>query len=119
MEKNVLVYRATTALSAIGAGAAAVAYFTKNPTIMASFEDLGYPAYVPPLLGAWKVLGAAALVVPVPATLREWAYAGFTFTYSGAIVSHLSRVPRVKAVASAVSLALLLTSYALRPAHGD
>lgn len=113
MEKNVLVYRATTALSAIGAGAAAVAYFTKNPTIMASFEDLGYPAYVPPLLGA------SALVVPVPATLREWAYAGFTFTYSGAIVSHLSRVPRVKAAASAVSLALLLTSYALRPANGD
>lgn len=40
--------RTTTALSAIGAGAAAVAYFTKNPTIMASFEELGYPAYVPP-----------------------------------------------------------------------
>jgi hypothetical protein len=37
---------------------------------------LGYPAYFMVILGFWKVLGEAAILVPGFALLKEWAYAG-------------------------------------------
>ena len=52
-------------------------------------KHLGYPSYFLVLLGSWKVLGAVALLIPRHALLKEWAYAGAFFTYTGAIVSHL------------------------------
>jgi uncharacterized membrane protein len=54
---------------------------------MMVFRHLGYPDYFATLLGVAKVLGALALVVPVPRTLREWAYAGLTFDVIAAMVS--------------------------------
>ena len=40
--------------------------------------QLGYPVYFLTLLGAWKILGVAALLVPGFPLLKEWAYAGFS-----------------------------------------
>ncbi len=40
-------------------------------------------------------------------------------TALSAVVSHLLHGPKAKTVAPAVFLALLLTSFALRPANGD
>src|SRR6266545_5129434 len=77
---------------------------------------LGYPEYFLVLLGTWKILGAAALLVPYRPALKEWAYAGAFFTYTGAIVSHLTtgyalgEVPEL-----AVLTALTAMSWALRP----
>jgi hypothetical protein len=34
---------------------------------------LGYPAYVVTILGAWKVLGSATLLLPRLPLLKEWA----------------------------------------------
>jgi DoxX-like family len=42
------------------------------------------------LLGIRKVSGAIALLVPRRPLLKEWAYAGAFFTYTGAIASHLT-----------------------------
>ena len=60
------------------------------PSVRDLVAHLGYPSYFLVLLGSWKVLGAAALLVPGRALLKEWAYAGAFFTYTGAIVSHLT-----------------------------
>jgi DoxX-like family len=77
---------------------------------------LGYPSYFLVLLGSWKVLGAAALFVPRRALLKEWAYAGTFFTYTGAIVSHLATGYDVGEVGLlAVLTALTVLSWALRP----
>jgi len=51
---------------------------------------LGYPSYFLVLLGSWKVLGAVALLIPRHALLKEWVLRGRLFTYTGAIVSHLT-----------------------------
>jgi hypothetical protein len=52
-------------------------------------KHLGYPAYFGVLLTVFKVLGALALIIPqVPKRLKEWAYAGFTFDFIAAFVSH-------------------------------
>ena len=49
---------------------------------------LGYPEYLSTIIGAAKILGAVALLQPVFRTLKEWAYAGFTFLFIGAFASH-------------------------------
>ena len=78
---------------------------------------LGYPEYFLVLLGSWKVLGAVAVAVPRRPLLKEWAYAGAFFTYTGAIVSHLTTGYDVAEVGVlAVLTALTLLSWALRPA---
>ena len=52
-------------------------------------RHLGYPDYFRVLLTVFKVLGGLALILPfVPARLKEWAYAGFTFNLVAATVSH-------------------------------
>jgi DoxX-like family len=69
------------------------------------------------LLGTWKVLGAVALLVPGRPVLKEWAYAGAFFTYTGAIVSHLATGYGLGEVGLlTVMTALTVLSWVLRPA---
>lgn len=51
---------------------------------------LGYPAYFLTMLGVWKILGVIAVLIPKFPLLKEWAYAGFFFSMSGAIFSHIA-----------------------------
>jgi DoxX-like family len=93
------------------------AMFIAGPAeIVSNFRHLGYPDYFRELLGVAKLLGVAALALRLPApTLREWAYAGFTFTCIGAAASHvMSGEPVGRAIPPLFALALLLTSYFLR-----
>jgi len=52
---------------------------------------LGYPKYIIAFLGAAKILGVAAILIPGFPRITEWAYAGLFFdlvgaTYSGIMV---------------------------------
>ena len=86
------------------------------PYVRELATNLGYPSYFLVLLGSWKVLGALALLVPGRPLLKEWAYAGAFFTYTGAIVSHLTTGYDTGEVAVlAVMTALTVASWALRP----
>ena len=77
---------------------------------------LGYPSYFLVLLGTWKVLGGFALLIPGRALLKEWAYAGVFFTYTGAIASHLTTGYALGEVGLlAVLTVLTVLSWALRP----
>ncbi len=51
---------------------------------------LGYPLYFVTLLGIWKLLGVVAVLIPKFPLLKEWAYAGFFFTMTGAVFSHVA-----------------------------
>jgi hypothetical protein len=37
-----------------------------------------------------KLLGVVLLLAPVPARLKEWAYAGFAINLASALIAHLS-----------------------------
>jgi uncharacterized membrane protein YphA (DoxX/SURF4 family) len=52
--------------------------------------EMGYPAYVLTILGVWKLLGAAAILLPRYPLLKEWAYAGIFFLLTGGIFSHIA-----------------------------
>jgi len=81
--------------------------FTKNMT---------YPVYFIMLLGVWKILGVIAVLVPKFALLKEWAYAGFFFTMTGAIYSHLVMGNAAEIFPALLLLALTIISWATRPA---
>ncbi len=52
-------------------------------------RHLGYPEYFGTALVVFKVLGVLTLIIPqAPKRLKEWAYAGFTFDFLFAAISH-------------------------------
>jgi uncharacterized membrane protein YphA (DoxX/SURF4 family) len=53
------------------------------------FKQLGYPAYLLPFIGAAKLLGIVALLIPGFPRIKEWAYAGMFFDLTGAVYSAL------------------------------
>jgi uncharacterized membrane protein YphA (DoxX/SURF4 family) len=89
---------------------------TRLPSVRDLVMHLGYPSYFLVLLGTWKVLGAIALLIPRRPLLKEWAYAGAFFTYTGAIASHLATgYDLAEVVPLAILTALTVLSWALRP----
>ena len=51
---------------------------------------LGFTDYFGVELAWAKLLGAVLLLAPVPARLKEWAYAAFAITLGSALIAHLS-----------------------------
>jgi hypothetical protein len=52
-------------------------------------RHLGYPVYFGTALVVFKVLGCVLLIIPkLPPRAKEWAYAGFTFDFVFACISH-------------------------------
>jgi uncharacterized membrane protein YphA (DoxX/SURF4 family) len=77
---------------------------------------LGYPAYFMSILGVWYVLAGVALLAPRLPRLKEWAYAGLVFNYTGAAASHIWTGDGVeRLVAPVIFLGLTVASWALRP----
>jgi hypothetical protein len=85
--RTTVVYWMTTSLVFLLMLQGGIMEAIRSPSALEVFRVLGYPTYFATLLGVAKVLGAAAIVLPVPRTLREWAYAGFTFDVGSAVVS--------------------------------
>ena len=90
MKWNKIIYWSLTGFFAAGMLMSSFIYLTKNEELLKGFEHLGYPTYMLAILGTAKLLGALALVQPWLEKLKEWAYAGFTFTLIGAIWSHIA-----------------------------
>jgi hypothetical protein len=77
---------------------------------------LGYPDYLMTILGVWKLLGVAAILIPRFPILKEWAYAGFFFVTTGAIFSHVAvGQPFTSTLPALLLLALTLLSWYMRP----
>ena len=90
---------------------------TQSDQVVGALSHLGYPAYFGLILGVWKLLGAIVLTVPGLPRLKEWAYAGFVFDLTAAAISHASVGDKTGDIAAPlVYLALVLASWALRPA---
>jgi hypothetical protein len=70
------------------------------------------------LLGVWKLLGVLALLAPRFPRLKEWAYAGFFFDLTGAVVFILSRGgpdAGTNIFFPIMLIPILVASWALRP----
>jgi uncharacterized membrane protein YphA (DoxX/SURF4 family) len=114
--KNV-AYWLTTILGPASFVIGGVLHLMQTEQVVSTMNHLGYPAYFASLLGMWKILGAIAIVLPGLPRLKEWAYAGFFFDLTAAAVSRAAVGDSVAdIVAPLVFLALVVASWALRPA---
>ncbi|MES2850058.1 MAG: DoxX family protein [Bacteroidota bacterium] len=88
-KRNKIIYWVATAWLALGMLSTGIVQLIKMKEEKELMIHLGYPEYFLIIIGAWKILGVIAVLIPKFPLLKEWAYAGFFFTMSGAIVSHL------------------------------
>jgi uncharacterized membrane protein YphA (DoxX/SURF4 family) len=84
-----IVYWIVTALLCLQIGFTAYAQLSL-PQVAEAFAHLGFPAYFRVELAWAKLLGVVLLLAPVPARLKEWAYAGFAITLASALIAHFS-----------------------------
>lgn len=111
-----VAYWITTGLLAVELILGGIWDVLRIPMVRDVVTDLGYPAYLLVILGTWKLLGGAAILVPGYPVLKEWAYAGAFFVFSGAVVSHLTTGKDLQELGVlAVALVLVVASWALRP----
>ena len=111
MNAKTLYWGATSLLALFAAVSGAMYFLAEAPA--QTIERLGYPDYFHVLLGVGKIVGAVALVVPLPRSLKEWVYAGFTFDFVAAVISHLMvGDPASSLVMPVGALAVLMASYA-------
>ena len=112
-----IAYWVTTILGPASFVIGGVLNLTQTEQVVATMNHLGYPAYFASILGIWKLLGAVAVVIPRFPRLKEWAYAGFFFDLTAAAVSRAAvGDSAADVVAPLVFLALVIASWALRPA---
>src|SRR5204863_3974853 len=84
-----IVYWIVTALFCLQISFTAYAQL-RLPQVAEAFAHLGFPAYFRVELSWAKLLGVVLLLAPVPARLKEWAYAGFAITLVSALIAHFS-----------------------------
>jgi hypothetical protein len=85
-----IIYWISTLWLALGMLSVGIVQIIKlPPEAVANIIRLGYPVYFMTILGVWKILGVIAVLIPKYPLLKEWAYAGFFFTMSGALISHI------------------------------
>jgi hypothetical protein len=112
-----IVFWATTFIVVFELTAGSVWNLTTIEWIEVQFHHLGYPKYLAYILGAWQAGAAVVIIAPRLALMKEWAYAGSIFLWSGAVASHLAagdgaeswRVPLIFATCA-------IASWMLRPA---
>ena len=102
------------ALSAVFAG---VNYLWGGQQAVQTFAHVDYPQQLRVLLGIAKLLGGITLIVPGLLTLKEWAYAGFTFAWIAAVIAHYLAKDGAEAYFPLILLVLLFVSYFTRPAN--
>jgi hypothetical protein len=118
MKTRAIAYWTTTGLLAVAATYGGIFDLSGAAAMQAIFVGhLGYPAYAAVILGVWKLLGVATILAPRFPRLKEWAYAGLFFDFSGAVASHLASGDGFGVIAVPLFLiGLVIASSALRPA---
>lgn len=116
-KRNKIIYWIATGWLALGMLSTGVVQLVKTKEEAELMTHLGYPLYFLTILGIWKILGVIAVLIPEFPLLKEWAYAGFFFAMSGAIISHLAMDDAAKEYFGPVLLlALTIVSRYFRPA---
>ncbi|OLD91392.1 MAG: hypothetical protein AUG81_00320 [Verrucomicrobia bacterium 13_1_20CM_4_54_11] len=113
---STIAYWVVTAPLALECAVGGVMGGLQLPVFARIMEHLGYPNYFMTIIGTWYVLAGIALLIPRFPRLKEWAYAGLIFLYTGAIASRLAvGDSAVTLVGLVILIGLTVASWGLRP----
>jgi len=116
-KRNIIIYWIATGLLAFGMLAQGVSQILLTKGFVEAMEHLGYPLYLLYIIGAWKILGVIAILIPRFGLVKEWAYAGFFFVMSGAAFSHIALNDSISDIAPSLILLIIIgLSWYFRPA---
>src|ERR1700733_14528829 len=91
MEKRkLIIYWVATGLLAFGMLVSGLQQIFHAKGMVDLIVPLGYPLYLLYIIGIWKIFGVITILIPGFKLVKEWAYAGFFFIMTGALVSHLA-----------------------------
>lgn len=110
MTQNYAYWISTTLLSLLYL-ASATMYIMKREWVRQALADLGYPAYLVPVLTVVKILGTAAILSRVSVPLSDLAYAGMLYHLLLSGLAHIGVRKLRDALPAAVGLALLTISF--------
>lgn len=117
-KRNKIIYWGSTLWLSLGMLSTGIVQLLNLKEETEFIVRLGYPTYFPTLIGVWKILGVVAVLIPKFPLLKEWAYAGFFFTMSGAVFSHVANGSEAKEFFGPVLLIVLtVVSWYFRPAE--
>ncbi|MFY0684971.1 MAG: DoxX family protein [Balneola sp.] len=88
-KRNKIIYWVATLWLALGMISTAIVQLIQMEEEVTMIIELGFPAYLLIILGIWKILGVIAILAPKIPLVKEWAYAGFFFIMTGAVISHI------------------------------
>ena len=115
-KRNKIIYWIATIWLSLGMLSTGIIQLLKTEDEVNKMTELGYPLYFLTIIGVWKILGVVAILIPKFPLLKEWAYAGFFITMSGAIISHLMSGSEAKEIfGPALLLVLTIISWYFRP----
>ncbi|XOV93741.1 MAG: DoxX family protein [Bacteroidota bacterium] len=116
-KRNKIIYWIATLWLALGMTSTGIVQLIKMQEEIDMLTRIGYPEYISPLLGVWKLLGVIAILIPKFPLIKEWAYAGFFFNMTGAIISHVVNGSEPMELFGPTLLTLLtIVSWYFRPA---
>ena len=114
--RNRIIYWVTTIFLSIGMTAGGIQQICQIGGYNEIVSALGYPLYMLSIIGTWKILGVIVILVPKFRLFKEWAYAGFFFVMSGALISHLAVGQEFsQAIPSMILLVSTVLSWYYRP----
>lgn len=115
-KRNQIIYWIATAWLSLGMLSTGIVQLLRMQKEVDLFMHLGYPIYFLTLLAIWKFLGVIIILMPRTPLLKEWAYAGFFFAMTGAIISHIQLGDSLAETFPPVLLLLLtIVSWYFRP----
>ncbi len=116
-KRNKIIYWIATIWLALGMLSTGIVQLVKMKEDVDMMTHLGYPLYFLTLLGIWKIAGVVTILIPKFPLVKEWAYAGFFFSMSGAVFSHAACGDGAKEFFGPVLLLILtMVSWYFRPA---
>ena len=90
MKKERIIYWTTTIIIFLFEGVLTGLTF-QTEAAKQGVSHLGYPPYFATALVVFKIIGVLVLIIPqVPKRFKEFAYAGFTFNFLFASISHFA-----------------------------
>jgi len=116
---EIYIYWISTTLLSLLYLASATMYLVKRDWVRQALADLGYPAYLVPILIAVKILAVGAIPLRINVPLSDLAYAGMLYHLLLSALAHINvRKPR-GALPAAICLVLLVASFLTQNAARD